>query len=86
MSRVVDQQGVAAMTVDRLGVGESAHIVGVDGEPSYRRRLMEMGLVPGTSIENCGRSPLGDPTAYRVRGMILSLRSADAALIRVEPG
>ena len=74
------------MTVDRLGVGESAHIVGVDGELSYRRRLMEMGLVPGTSIENCGRSPLGDPTAYRVRGMILSLRSADASHIRVEPG
>ncbi len=73
------------MTMDRLKPGENARIVEVEGKASFRRRLMEMGLLPGTSIENRGRAPLGDPLSYRVRGMILSLRAAEAAQIRVEP-
>ena len=47
------------MTMDCLKPGENARIVEVDGKASFRRRLMEMGLLPGTSIENRGRAPLG---------------------------
>ena len=46
---------------------------------------MEMGLLPGTRIEMVRRAPLGDPIEIRLRGYLLSLRSADAADVLLAP-
>ena len=48
-----------------------------------RRRLLDLGFVPGTVVEVEMISPAGDPTAYRVRGTIVALRREQANLIRV---
>jgi DtxR family Mn-dependent transcriptional regulator len=48
-----------------------------------RRRLLDLGLVPGTLVEVDMVSPAGDPTAYRVRGSVVALRREQANLIRV---
>ncbi len=50
----------------------------LDGARAFRRRLMELGLVPGTSIRLVGVAPLGDPMEFEVRDCRLSLRRADA--------
>ncbi|HTJ41683.1 MAG TPA: ferrous iron transport protein A [Kofleriaceae bacterium] len=60
-------------------------ITAVDGARSFRRRLMEMGLVPGTAIQIIEVAPLGDPLEIEVRTSRLSIRKAEAAQIRVEP-
>jgi len=44
---------------------------------------MDLGLTPGTSVEAVLRSPLGDPTAYLVRGTMLALRRVQAEQIEV---
>jgi len=49
-------------------------------------RLLEMGLTPGTMIQLVKRAPLGDPLEVRVRGCHVSLRTAEAAHVRVAPG
>ncbi|MEX1139707.1 MAG: metal-dependent transcriptional regulator [Bacteroidota bacterium] len=49
-----------------------------------RRRLMDLGIVPGTTIEAEMRSPGGDPTAYRIRGATIALRREHADLVFVE--
>jgi DtxR family Mn-dependent transcriptional regulator len=49
-----------------------------------RRRLMDLGVLPGTVIRAEMHSPSGDPTAYRVRGALIALRAEQAALISVE--
>lgn len=49
-----------------------------------RRRLMDLGVVPGTTIEAEMRSPGGDPTAYRIRGATIALRREHADLVFVE--
>lgn len=49
------------------------------------RRLLEMGLLPGTSVRVVRRAPLGDPIELRLRNYSLSIRREDAALIEVEP-
>ena len=72
------------MTLDQLKNGQSARITRVGGKGSFRRRLLEMGLLPGTRIERTGQAPLGDPLSFRVRGAVLSLRKADAHLLGVE--
>ena len=46
---------------------------------------MEMGLLPGTRIEMVRRAPFGDPLEIRLRGYLLSLRSADAAEVSLAP-
>jgi DtxR family Mn-dependent transcriptional regulator len=50
-----------------------------------RRRLLDLGLVPGTKVTAEFASPAGDPMAYRVRGALIALRHQQADMICVEP-
>jgi len=50
-----------------------------------RRRLLDLGIVPGTVIEAEMVSPGGDPTAYLVRDTLIALRKEQAELINIEP-
>ncbi len=72
-------------TLDKLPIGTSAVVHHVGCDRPVARRLMEMGLLPGTTIETVRRAPLGDPLEIRLRGYLLSLRLADAALIQLVP-
>jgi len=58
-------------------------VTAVEGERSFRRRLMEMGLCPGTEVAITNVAPLGDPLEIDVRGGRLSIRRDEAAQIRV---
>jgi len=73
-------------SLDQLTAGEQGVIETVDCTPVVARRLMELGLVPGTSIELVRRAPLGDPIEIAVRGVRLSLRRAEARKIHVTTG
>ena len=72
------------MTLDELKVGESGRILAVEGEGPLRCRLLDMGLTPRTKVTLQKIAPLGDPIEIHVRGYELTLRAADARLIRVE--
>ena len=50
-----------------------------------RRRLLDLGIIPGTEVGVEMVSPGGDPTAYLIRGTVIALRSSQARLIRVSP-
>jgi ferrous iron transport protein A len=67
------------MTVATLRTGQEGTIARVEGARAFRRRLMELGLVPGTSVRLVGVAPLGDPLEIEVRDCRLSVRRADAA-------
>lgn len=66
-----------------LAVGQQAEIVSIDCERRLSRRLMEMGLLPGTRVRVVRVAPLGDPIELRVRNYSLSVRRAEAAKIAV---
>ncbi len=55
----------------------------VGGERAFRRRLMELGFVPGTRVELTGVAPLGDPMEFLLRGSSLSIRRGEAREVRV---
>lgn len=74
-----------AATLASLAVGETAVVVRVSGHRAIARRLLEMGLVPGTAVTLRRVAPLGDPLELRVRDYALSIRRADAAGIEIEP-
>ena len=62
---------------------EWSTVLQVGGDRSFRRRLLEMGFVPGTDVRVVGRAPLGDPLEIEVGGGRLSIRKAQAAAILV---
>ncbi|MCB1162196.1 MAG: FeoA domain-containing protein [Candidatus Krumholzibacteriia bacterium] len=73
--------------LSNLKPGDSARVL--DLSPACRgqerRRLLDLGFVPGTEVVVDRVSPAGDPTAYRLRGTVVALRREQAGLIRVEP-
>ena len=58
-------------------------ILRVEGARSVRRRLLELGLTPGTQVAVVGVSPLGDPLELEVRGARISVRKKEALGIEV---
>lgn len=69
------------MTLDKLKIGETSVIDGVGGEGALRRRLLDMGLTPGTKIAMRKKAPMGDPIEIKLRGYELTLRLEDAEKI-----
>ena len=74
-----------SLSLDRLRVGQSAFVTRVEAEPAMRRRLLDLGLIPGTRVTCQGRSPAGDPAAYLVRGTVVALRAPGAAAVGLAP-
>lgn len=72
------------MMLDELEPGQAARVAAVGGSGRFRRRLLEMGILPGTAIERTGQAPLGDPLSFRVRGAVVCLRRTEAHHIAVE--
>jgi Fe2+ transport system protein FeoA len=68
-----------------LSIGAEASVTRVAGSGSFRRRLLELGVLPGTRVEVVGIAPLGDPIELLVRGSSLSIRRAEASLVEVAP-
>ncbi len=65
--------------------GQKAIISKLAAYDDMRRRLQDIGLIEGTVVECMGKSPLGDPTAYLIRGAVIALRSEDAGRVLVGP-
>ena len=67
-----------------LNEGECARITGIDATGPLRRRLMEMGFLPGTTVYLERVGPLRDPASFLIRGYHISLRRHEAEAIRAE--
>ena len=73
-------------SLDDLARGEQAHVVRISPacRGLERRRLLDMGLLPGTEVSVEMVSPTGDPVAYQVRGATVALRRHQAGHIQIE--
>ena len=69
-------------TLGALRPGESGYVYSVNaGDPRMRRRIVDMGITPGTRISIIKTAPMGDPIEITLRGYSLSLRREDALQI-----
>ena len=73
------------LTLARLEPGRRGLVFSVEVKGPARRRLLELGFVPGTVVEAIRRSPAGDPTAFGLRGAVVALRAEDGRRILVRP-
>jgi Fe2+ transport system protein FeoA len=67
-----------------LPLGVHAVVRAVNCSRAIARRLMELGLVPGTRVRITRVAPLGDPLELRVRNYALSIRRSDALSIEID--
>ena len=72
-------------TLSALASGDRATLVSIGGRRGFRRRLLEMGLLPGTPVRIVRRAELGGLVELEVRGAHLSLRQREAHEVRVAP-
>jgi len=72
------------MTLDQLKKGEQAIVTKLNHSKSNHIRLMDLGILPGTHIRAELVSPLGDPTAYRIRETLIALRRDQASQIEIK--
>jgi DtxR family Mn-dependent transcriptional regulator len=70
-----------------LELGQTARVSNISHlcQGAERRRLLDLGILPGTLIKAELVSPGGDPTAYRIRGALIGLRREQAAFIQITP-
>ncbi|HVZ33435.1 MAG TPA: FeoA family protein, partial [Polyangiaceae bacterium] len=66
------------LTLEQVVPGSSVLVERVGGARSFRRRLMELGIIPGTRVEVLRVAPFGDPLELSARGCNLSIRASEA--------
>ena len=66
-----------------LKPGERARIERIEGGGALRRRMMDMGIVPGVEIEVVRCAPFGGPLQIRLKGYYLAMRRGECAKIKV---
>lgn len=71
------------MTLDQVVPGVSVVVETVGGARAFRRRLMELGIIPGTRVEVLRVAPFGDPMELSARGCNLSIRASEAREVQV---
>jgi len=67
--------------LSELKPGEKLKVLKVNGEKELKKRLLDMGVLPGVEIEVEKISPLGFPVDIKVRGYHLSLRKEEAEVV-----
>lgn len=71
------------ITLNDLCVNQCCIVSKVNSKGNMRRRIMDIGIIPGTFIECVLSSPSGNPCAYLVKGSLIALRNDDASMIEV---
>lgn len=71
-------------TLDKAKTSTRVKIVRVSGEKAIKRRLMELGILPGTEIVVTKVAPLGDPIELTVKNSQITLRKNDAKNVEIE--
>ena len=70
------------LKLSEIKPGNSCRVVGWSSNLSDR--LLELGLIPGSSIEVIRKAPFGDPVAYKVKNCQLAISGVEAAHIYVQ--
>jgi len=71
------------MRLSELQVGDRAEVTALKSESAVRRRIMDMGLIKGTSFKVLRVAPLGDPIEIFFKGLYLALRKNEAEGVHV---
>lgn len=72
---------VKTQPLSTFKTGQLIQIEKIRLEGTMKRRLLDLGFIPGATIKVLQKSPLGDPTAYQVSNTTIALRNEESSLI-----
>lgn len=73
------------ISLDKVQLNTTCKVIEIHTQNiGIRRRILDMGITPGTEIVITKIAPFGDPIEIRLRGYALSFRKNDAKDIMVE--
>ena len=78
-----ERRPVMTVALGELSPGQKAQVERIKGRGEINKRLVDMGLTPGSVIEMGRIAPLGDPIEIKVKGYHLSLRKEEADKVTV---
>ncbi len=67
-----------------LKVHDKGRVRQVTGQSQLKKKLLDMGVLPGSGFEVLRVAPLGGPVEIRIKGYNLSLRKEEAKQVSVE--
>ena len=70
-------------TLDQAPIGQPVRVISIAGDDGVARRLADLGVRPGITVECLRRAPLGDPSVFELCGYQLCLRRTESARVRV---
>jgi len=73
-----------AANLTDVPLGGRAVVGRIAATGELKRRILEMGVLPGVSLKLERRGPMGEPLVVAVRGHRVSLRRAEAEQVEVE--
>jgi len=82
--RAARRPRVSLARLSDLTPGESAIVSDLECEGFGRRRLLDLGVTPGTRVDCLFVGLAPEPMAYRIRGAVIALRREQAAEIVIE--
>lgn len=74
---------VTLIPLSMLPIGSKGKVKNLKFEGYIRRRILDLGIVNDSIIEVVRTSPIGDPTAYLIKGSLIGLRKSDAEQVLV---
>ncbi len=73
------------VSLKNLVRGDTAKVTGFHATgKAYRKKLLAMGLTPGTIFKITRFAPMGDPVEISLRGFALTLRKDEADVLQIE--
>lgn len=70
-------------SLDKLKINEKAKVITISDNSSIKRRLLDIGIIPGIVLEKLLVSPFGGISAYLVMDSLIAIRDIDASSIEV---
>lgn len=83
MQPAKQKDSLTALSLRDLREGDRAEIQSIRGEGNFKRRLLEMGFMPGASVLIKKYAPLRDPIELVLKGYHVSLRREEAEHVLV---
>lgn len=74
---------LSEISLDMLELGKGAIITYIDDRLRCKKRILDLGFTQDSEVKKLRKSPLGDPTAYLIKGTLIALRNEDARYIKV---
>lgn len=65
-------------------VGSQCKVKEINLNKTEKERILDLGMIPETNVKVLQKSPMGDPTAYLIRGSVIALRSEYTKKITIE--